>query len=156
LQVTGSFTFAFWVKVTAASDSIIILKLGASIEYLIGHSSSGIGFRMTVDGGTQYVSVGTPATLGTWYHVVAWFDSSDGKMRLRINDAATYVSSVSVTLIAPGTGSLGIGANPGGTANNPFTGVIDEIGFWKRVLTAVEITALYNGGAGLPLSSFTT
>jgi hypothetical protein len=30
------------------------------------------------------------------------------------------------------------------------------MGFWKRVLTATEITALYNGGAGLPFSSFTT
>jgi hypothetical protein len=37
-----------------------------------------------------------------------------------------------------------------------IVGLIDEVGFWKRKLTAQEITALYNGGAGLPFSSFTT
>ncbi len=34
--------------------------------------------------------------------------------------------------------------------------VLDEVAFWKRKLTAAEIAALFNGGAGLPYSSFTT
>ena len=32
-----------------------------------------------------------------------------------------------------------------------MNGRIDEVGIWKRVLTSDERTAIYNGGAGLPL-----
>jgi len=47
-------------------------------------------------------------------------------------------------------------------ANWPFDGRIGPIVFWKSaagdggVLTADQRTALYNGGAGLPYTSFTT
>jgi len=33
---------------------------------------------------------------------------------------------------------------------------VDEFGMWHRTLSATDVTTLYNGGAGLPLSSFTT
>jgi hypothetical protein len=49
-------------------------------------------------------------------------------------------------------GEIQYGGGP--IATGAFSGMLDEIGFWKRKLTAAEITALYNGGAGLPFSSF--
>ena len=35
-------------------------------------------------------------------------------------------------------------------SGSEFDGLIDECGIWSRVLTAGEITDLYNSGAGLP------
>jgi Concanavalin A-like lectin/glucanases superfamily len=156
LQVTGDFTFSVWVYLTAASaNALIIFKgdTGAGLyDYLIGHfGASGFGFGSIA--GSSGPLVGSPATTGVWYHLVCWYDSSDSKGYMRINDTTTYVSI--------GTIGLGQTATPFvvGAYNPPsalFNGAIDEIGFWKRKLTAVEITALYNGGAGLPFSSFTT
>ena len=36
-----------------------------------------------------------------------------------------------------------------GTVARPLKGLCDEAGYWSRVLTAEEITALYNAGAGV-------
>lgn len=36
----------------------------------------------------------------------------------------------------------------------PWWGSLDEVGFWSRVLTAAEVTRLWNNGTPLPLASF--
>ena len=41
-----------------------------------------------------------------------------------------------------------IGSRSSG-AWNEFEGEIDELGIWSRVLTADEVTELWNGGAGI-------
>lgn len=38
--------------------------------------------------------------------------------------------------------------------NQPFDGVIDEVAIWSRALSAAEVTALYNAGAGKQLQHF--
>jgi hypothetical protein len=68
-----------------------------------------------------------------------------------------YIDGVSNTVSTVENG-LGTGDTPviayvpriGTRANGsyPFAGVIDEVGIWDRVLTASEVTELYNAGAG--------
>jgi hypothetical protein len=85
--------------------------------------------------------------LNTWQHVVVTFNA--GAVAFYVND------------VAKGTNSLP-GSNP--PLNRPFAigyfydktqssrffnGRIDEVGIWSRVLTAAEITQLYNSGSGL-------
>ena len=41
-------------------------------------------------------------------------------------------------------------SSDGGVLSDFFSSNIDEVGVWSRVLTASEVTKLYNGGAGLP------
>ena len=75
---------------------------------------------------------------------------------MRINDATTYVAPTAITTPLAAGAKFVIGARDDflGTPGT-FIGTVDEVGFWKRVLIAAEITALYNAGAGLPFSSFT-
>jgi hypothetical protein len=152
LQVTGDFTFSLWVRVDDQHDSFLISKDdGINRDYSIGYGATS-GFAILI-GGINAVSVGASATTYGWYHLVAWFDSSDNKCRLRVNDTTTYVASATSTLVQTAVQfCLGASSFPSGY----FTGLIDEVGFWKRKLNAGEITALYNGGSGLPFSSFTT
>ena len=96
--------------------------------------------------------MGAPVATYSWNHIVAWFDSSDSKVRIRINDSATYVSTATGALIQSAT-AFTLGARSHAVAAY-FTG-LDEVGFWKRKLSPAEMTALYNGGAGLPFSAFT-
>jgi hypothetical protein len=116
--------------------------------------STGEGIVLDVAGDALVVQTNIVATIGLWYHVVGWYDSSDGKLRLRINDATTYVSATGVPPSSLAQTSVAFFI--GGIGSLAVNGVMDEVGFWKRVLTVAEITALYNSGSGLPFSSFTT
>jgi hypothetical protein len=161
LQVTSDFTFSFWARIDTAANGPVIAKTDASSakDYEIDYNT-GIGFFIVAydnAAGSNGASVGAPATTGTWYHVVAWFDSSDRKTRIRINDGSTVVSSdpaLGATLNASAT-AFTIGQNAAASASF-ITATVDEVGFWKRLLNAEEITALYNAGAALAYGSFTT
>ena len=160
LRVTSDFTFSFWAKLastTPATGYHAISKDdnigGTRRDYgIFHHPSAGWIFSVT-DPLTIAVASGAPSSTGVWVHVVAWWDSADSKLRIRINDTTTAVSSMTGAL-SQSIAIFKIGAHEF-TSADFFDGIIDEIGFWKRVLTAGEITALYNGGAGLPYSSFT-
>jgi hypothetical protein len=47
------------------------------------------------------------------------------------------------------TSGLHIGADRVGTGQ--FDGLIDEVAIWDRALDATDVSALYNGGAGINL-----
>ena len=38
--------------------------------------------------------------------------------------------------------------------NRQFNGQLDDFGIWNRVLSAAEVAAIWNNGAGKPLSAF--
>jgi hypothetical protein len=81
---------------------------------------------------------------GTWMFVVIGFTSSSQTLSIQVNNgvanSATPPSAITVT-----TGDLFIGGYLGGE----FDGDIDEFGIWHRLLTAAEITELYNSGTGI-------
>jgi hypothetical protein len=153
LQVTSDFTLSVWARIDHLHDSLIVGKNDGSLnDYVILYSAAN-GFSFSA-GPTGTAQVGAAAVATAWYHIVAWYDSGDQKCRLRINDATTYVGGVTTTLVQ-NSQALNMGSFVS-VAAGYFQGLIDEVGFWKRKLSAGEITALYNGGAGLPFSSFTT
>jgi hypothetical protein len=45
-----------------------------------------------------------------------------------------------------GNSNIGIGALP--DATRPLSGMLDDVRVYNRVLSAAEISGLYNGGAG--------
>ncbi len=149
---SGDYTFSLWVYLNDVSGPKMIFgktDYSTASDYVLHHQPTS-GFEWSAGGSTA--QVGAPVATGQWYHVLCWYDSSDGKARIRINDTTTYVAASSG---APSPTAfdfyLGIYYAP-----NNLNGNLDEIGFWKRLLTPEEMTALYNGGAGLPYSSFTT
>jgi hypothetical protein len=152
LHPSGDFSFSLWVEVDnpAQIDDYFLIKsdLSTASDYVFRHNST-TGFGFTA-GAAAYANVGAPCTASTWYHLVGWYDSTDQKSRLRVNDATTYVGATTGAL-TPTAFALMLG-NFIPSVN--YAGNLDEIGFWTRKLTTVEITALYNGGAGLPYSSF--
>jgi hypothetical protein len=155
LQVTGPFTFSVWVKLLSQPGGsfpyTILGKTGASAgEYFLNYFPS-IGFYAAVNTGAS-ASIGSAITTGVWTHLLFWYDTADSKAHLRVNDATTYNASATATLV-PSANSFLVGATDG--PSSFADAIIDEIGFWKRLLTPGEMTALYNGGAGLPFSSFT-
>lgn len=53
------------------------------------------------------------------------------------------------TLPSTCTSAVDVGADHIALPGSSVNGKLDEVGAWNRVLTAAEVTSLYNGGAGL-------
>jgi hypothetical protein len=89
--------------------------------------------------------VSGPAIADTnWHFVVFWHNAAANTIQIQIDNAAP-VSAGTTGPMPAGLGAVTIGLGWGLN----FDGLIDEIGLWRRVLTADERTQLYNGGNGL-------
>jgi hypothetical protein len=146
------FTFAGWFYLDPGGFIFfpIIAKSGntgsASTEYAFFYDDSqgGLIFQIGLPGGGGYDNlVGTTVSSSAWHFFVVGRDGSN--IKLRIDDSgSTYSAGLS-----GGVQDLANAFTLGDYAGLGTTGGrIDEIGFWKRVLTGAEQTELYNAGAG--------
>lgn len=162
-----SFTISLWVKLNSLPLSASLFALFAKMnetpnafDYEVDIVNSGVGPHFsgfTQSAGTGYTAdANTPiVTTGVWYHIVWWFDATNGQVHIRVNDTTTYSSPAGAGATDVSSAPLDVGARAYSGSPQYTDGMIDEIGLWKRVLTTDEKTALYNGGAGLPYGSFT-
>ena len=135
--------------------------------WFIGFSRSGAKIEGGVrddDGDWLYpISTTTPSVGGgvggeNWYHVVLTFDgtgSSTEYARLYVNGSIEDTESNSNHDLNTQNTKVSIGAkiNASDQLSNYYEGQIDEVAFWNEVLTASEITALYNSGSPLDAGS---
>ena len=96
-------------------------------------------------------SSGTPARvkaadLDVWYFVVGGYDSVNDYIWISLNAGAKVTVSQSVGC-RDGTSELNIGCR-GNHATGYFDGLIDEAFIFDKVLSADEISWLYNSGNG--------
>jgi hypothetical protein len=160
------FTFSGWFKLdtqgTAPDGARVILSKSnntsgsfANQEYTIMVYNDG-NIYFTVSSGAANVDVvGGAISTGVWYFFVAWHDSVANTVNIQINNGT--VNSVSWANGGSDTAfplefGRGIGVGVGG--GRYMDGLIDEVGFWKRVLTSQERTDLYNTGNGLSYDEF--
>jgi hypothetical protein len=148
------FTFATWVNAASLTGFPAILckdGIGANREYILLYDGtlSRFKFQVSSDGasfdGTVVADTFGAASTSTWYFVAAWHDSVNNQLGIAVNggtaDATAHSTGV---MVGPEQFSIGSQNN----ASLFWNGLIDEVGFWKRVLTSDERTWLYNGGAG--------
>jgi len=78
----------------------------------------------------------------TWTHLVFNINGSSGRWYLNgVSDSSPGTITTFPTFNLFGDGNL----------TNLYTGKLDNLLFYNRALTTLEITELYNGGAGLPI-----
>jgi hypothetical protein len=151
------FTFVAWVKLTTLpAASYVVLSKDLSTgnrNYALdlANLSGDYRFRFYINGAgggsiAQWTS--NTGTTGQWYFVVAWHDSVADTINIQVNNGTP--ASTATANESPGTGTeefrLGAYATVG--AETFLNGQLDEVGFWKRVLTPTERADLYNAGAG--------
>lgn len=154
------FTLTAWVNLESKGsvNQIVGKRNGgsSSLEYYLRYRGSDdrYNFEVSPNGTTPVTSVsadnhGSPGT-GTWDFLAVWHDAVNNTLNIQVNNGT--VDSVSYSGgVHAGSAAFAIGISADG---EPFDGLIDEVGFWKRVLTDDERTALYNDGDGLPYSEF--
>lgn len=148
------FTVACWalLNTSAATTQGLVSKWNdpaSDREWFLGAFSSRFQFGVSNNGtAEQFIpanNLGAPST-GTWYFVVAWHDSVANTINICVNDGTVNSAAYSVGG-RDGTATFRIGAYRN-TAFGFLNGQVDEAMVWKRVITAAEITELYNAGAG--------
>jgi len=82
--------------------------------------------------------------VNTWCFIFAAHDSVNNLIKISVNNGTVQTTAYSTGVIDSAS-DFRIGANLSGFY---VDGAIDEVGLWKKVLSAAEITELYNAGAG--------
>ena len=161
------FTISAWVKAESIPVAVMgIVGRGFGVYY-----ENHQGFQLVLDGtrsppkfalytlisgeewdpdyGRVWYGDITPV-VGTWYHVVAWCNPADfGEMAIAVNGDPDSWNSFGP---GPATDDPAVHFVIGSyldTPSNHFNGVIDEVGFWNRILTDKERAILYNNGKGV-------
>lgn len=146
------FTIGAWVNMSAkASDRFFIAKDdNSSRDYGLYYSSGSDRFTFYVftPGGAyseiRANNLGIPA-VSTWYYIVAWHDSVNNTLNIQVNNG-TADSVAHSAGARDQSAPFWIGRGGG---SGYVDGLIDEVGFWKRVLTSSERALLYGSGSGL-------
>ena len=155
---SNSFSFSFWVKFspTAGGDYEGLLAKGvigpSDVEWMVYRQGDNtLRFSVSPNGSTlTTVTWASTLSTGTWYFVAGEWDGTN--IKLSVNGATFQTTSFSGT-IHSNANQFDMGLISG--SGNPLNGSIDEVGIWMgRALTQTEVGQLYNGGAGLPFSSF--
>lgn len=151
---TGDFSISAWVKVdTTISQSapyIIAWNNGSAAgaqSFLIRWDSTVSKFRAYVGDGSASVNTYSNAISAgeAWNHVIMTWSDTSGTINLYVNGDAGLESSALAGSRIVAAGELYVGAQ---SATGYFTGSIDELTIWERVLSSAERSALYNSGTG--------
>ena len=83
---------------------------------------------------------------GQWYSVVIW-SSAGSHVGISVNKSIDTINTMLSNITnSDSSGKLYVGSQ--NTGLGTMYGAIDEVGFWKKVLSAQERSDLYGGGSG--------
>lgn len=151
------FTVACWLKPT---------DLAGVLQYAVGTAGSVTGTMNWLvqintandllfswySSGFRSVTSSHTVIENDWIFVVAWHvdtDPSFGSANIQVNNG-TVDTHVESSYFACADLSIPFYLGRWGhSSGRYYSGLIDEVAFWPRVLTADERTELYNGGAGM-------
>ncbi|MEI8233034.1 MAG: LamG domain-containing protein, partial [bacterium] len=155
---TNQGTVSFWFKpLVNLNDNQYHFFLssqstsGYPKEIIISKNTSNNEIGITINDGSGFIGgyVTTTLTVGTWYHAVGrWsINTVDGVnvADFRINNGTPATGAGTYSAFVPGNRSfIGSYVDNAYSANS----LIDDFAIFDRVLTAAEITSLYNAGTG--------
>jgi hypothetical protein len=153
-----AFTLAAWVKASLpqTNGAAIICKGagGGGEQYSMDINGSNFRFYARDTNGAA-VNLNTTVPLnGTWQHVAAVLDVTNGIMNYYVNGQLVNVAIPPASINTNGH-EVSIGNRQSGaltTYNLPFSGAIDDVRIYSRALTSADIQALYATGGLYPPS----
>jgi RHS repeat-associated protein len=149
------FTLSAWVKLESKSDVMFIASKRDSAtvqEFHLAYDNTSDRFTFALYNSAGILvgfapanNLGSPS-LNTWYFVTGWHDSINNSVGIQVNNATPDTAA---TTGVPSDTSANFRIGAFFTTEAKFwDGLIDEVSFYKRVLTSAERTWLYNNGSG--------
>lgn len=150
------FSLACWINIETSTPAVYYALISKFVsgaqEYWLGIDPSDKVYWEVYNGvSTTRGTVISDSALSasTWYFIYAQYNSAVNVIAISINNGTLKTTGLSGSVGSSLT-TFRIGAEASGVY---FDGIIDEVGFWKKILTPQEITDLYNGGNGNTLLS---
>jgi len=147
---------SLWVNDSGIGSIGCIINHGASrsapdVDYYINfsgaYSARVVQFRVVRNSDVSAVTIQTGIVpTNAFIHLVALYSTVSNTTTLYTN--GVIAGSLAVTGGAKDNTTETFRVGYTALSDNPFTGFIDEMGFWSKTLTQDEITELYNSGAG--------
>ena len=164
ISMKRAYTITFWVKGkgTGQNDRRIFCESSSTnTDPLMDLGTHNAGTDDTLDifvrnSGTQINHVHTPtAALDDQWHYIAWTETA-GDIKLYIDGKLDYTNRITRGPTVYDTTTLGVvlRESNGTPLQYFFTGLIDEVAVWERMLGADEILEVMNSGIQLPVPSF--
>jgi hypothetical protein len=158
-----AFTIGAWVKLTTlGADRFIMGKWDRTTlgnrEYALYYDATFTGqFVFGVTSAANDIGAVAAATLGTpvvdtWYYITGYHDPSANTINITINGALDTSTGFTFGVAARST-AFQIGRDDTGLME--MNGVVDEAFLTKKLLSAAELAAFYNSGAGIGYSDLT-
>lgn len=158
VRVTGSadthfegltgFSLSVWFKVTNFETRWqTLIAHGEQSEYRIARYQS--SSQMASNLGSGDVNGGPDIEDGNWHHMVAI--SEDGVNTRHYIDGLLVATGGAPSLEDDLAQDLLIGGNPEISSIREWSGYVEEVALWNRILTPQEVSAIYNGGSGASL-----
>lgn len=158
LGLDSSRTISLWVRPGfSGANRYAFNAAGGTTGDTWGVATTAAGeiqFWLRSTGSPYYIAEtsGLGATSGQWYHILGEWDEPNHIVRVTVDNSNTGSAAGPPGPYSQVAALAWIGGYQ--VATNDWIGRVDELGWWSRLLTADEKTALYGGGAGLPYSSF--
>jgi len=148
--ITNRVTVSLWLKTTSSAQQYPFTKYEPAADhgFLVGMLNGQVWFGGR-DGNNSFITTGYSAIAindGQWHHVLGVVDANSWKLYIDCNLAAQITtSSTSVNLANGDVMTIGrwYTGDPNGN-HFPFTGSIDELRIYNRVLTDDELQILCN------------
>ena len=145
---TSTFSICAWVYPTAYNftNCDIVAKwlgTGNQRQYMFDvNSSNGLSFLVSTNGSSVAMTVDTTSAvvgLNAWYHVCVTADiGADSYLLYASGSSAATSGSTTISSLFDSSSNVNIGSGKDGT-DDRFTGKIDDVRIYNRVLSAVEI-----------------
>lgn len=148
-----TFSYAFWFQTSSLNSQRVIINgwnnVSADTHHINRRADNKMEFAIHAGGipGTyQMVTNSTTVTTGTWYFLYCERNQAGGTIKISINNGTADSATDGGISIPTTSDTYRIGNYI--NASLPWDGLADEVGIWSRILTAAELTYLYNAGAG--------
>lgn len=156
---SNSFTVTAWVKSSYYYTNLgsVIIESGSSTNWhfkLLGPYNDGsVDADVTLwmrdsTNGTKAIGLGAFATnVNSWNFIVGQFNQPANALSVSVNASTSATNSSSATSMgSPSSQTFNVGAPVSDIMASPFTGYIQHLRVYTRLLSGTELTNLYNGG----------
>lgn len=143
---SNSFTLACWVYISGGSVAGIAGRFDLNMEYCLIYAGDYFQFIASADDSNRVSAAPETVINGDeWYFVECWYDHLNGTINCQVNRAG--LGSAAISGIYSGNSSFKVGSD--GLDMYDFSGRLQSLSIWNRLLTTAEKNTLYNSGAGL-------
>lgn len=145
----SDYTICLWFYPSNVTGNQVLVgkRSGTFVnEYLIRQEVTLLRYYVGNGVDTQsFVTTNVTITTNVWHFLAIWHDAANATMGLQYDNGQVNTTTSATTPVDTAT-SFFLGRREDGIQY--FTGRLDEIGIWRRILTSDERNALYNSGNG--------